>query len=69
MLGGYDSPIQRNHDDTFTDVIQIASGSKHAVVLQRNRTVQCWGDDLLNQCDPIHRTFTNIMTPHCVVLW
>ena len=43
----------------------IVCGDSHTVALTSNNTVKCWGDNLYNQCDPVHLTFTNAIQVVC----
>jgi alpha-tubulin suppressor-like RCC1 family protein len=49
---------------TLTNVIQVACGKVHSVALLSDGTVQCWGYNGDNVCDPVHLTFTNVMMPY-----
>jgi len=43
----------------------IACGVNHSVALLYNKTVQCWGNDDHNQCDPLHKSFTDVVQVVC----
>ena len=43
----------------------IVCGSRHSVALTNNNTVQCWGSNKANQCDPLHRTLTDVIQVAC----
>ena len=38
----------------------IACGVDHSVALKEDDTLECWGSNKNNQCDPVYKTFTNI---------
>ena len=37
----------------------------HSVALLSNGTVRCWGNNTWNQCNPIHRAFTDVIQIAC----
>jgi len=49
---------------TFTNVIDVACGHDHSVALRDTGTLELWGDNEFDQCDPVYKTFTNIRLPN-----
>jgi len=43
----------------------IACGEYFSVALKDNENIECWGNNEHNQCDPIYKTFTNIISIAC----
>ena len=43
----------------------VVCGVHHTVALLNNGTVQCWGSNNENQCDPVHLTFTDVIQIAC----
>ena len=43
----------------------IVCGVFHSVALCSDGTVHCWGNNRLNQCDPVHLTFTDVIRVAC----
>ena len=39
----------------------VCGFGQHSVALISNGTVQCWGYNNRNQCDPLHSTFTDVI--------
>jgi len=46
---------------TLNGVIQIACGANHSIALMNDGTVQCWGDNSDNQCDPVYQTLSGVV--------
>ena len=57
--------FDQHEDKHLTDVIQVYCGASHSVALLSNGTIQCWGNNLWNQCDPVHLTFTDVIQVVC----
>ena len=43
----------------------VCGFGQHSVALISNGTVQCWGYNNRNQCDPLHSTFTDVIQVAC----
>ena len=43
----------------------IACSNTHSAVIMSDNTIRCWGKTSENQCDPLHRTFTNAIQVAC----
>ena len=43
----------------------IACGWNHSVAIRDAGTIECWGSDECNQCDPVYKTFNNIISVAC----
>lgn len=52
-------------DINLQNVIAVSSGLKHTVALCVDGTVTTYGDNNLNQCDPICNDFKNVVTIAC----
>ena len=37
----------------------------HSVALKDDGTLECWGSNEYNQCDPVYKTFTGIIDVAC----
>ena len=45
----------------------IVCGGKVSVALKEDGTIECWGDNYFNQCDPVYKTFTDVISVACGV--
>ena len=43
----------------------IVCGFHHSVALRSDGNIECWGNNKYNQCDPVYKTFTAIITVAC----
>ena len=43
----------------------IVCGHTHSVAITTNNTLNCWGNNKYNQCDPVHNTFTDVIQVAC----
>ena len=48
----------------FTNIISVACGGYHSVALKSDGTLECWGNNEYNQCNPVYKSFTNIKLPY-----
>ena len=43
----------------------IVGGSYHSVALRDTGTIECWGSNEENQCDPVYKTFECVINIAC----
>ena len=42
----------------------IVCGDSHSVALKEDGTLECWGNNYVNQCDKVYKSFKNIKIPY-----